>query len=108
MSRSALASRWRTACRGACRRASRLAEILGVTDAHVCSWHHQAIDAVGRGLTAVAWAADGVIEGVEHGTRPWCFGVQWHPEMQVTEPPAQRLFAALARAAAEKHRACAA
>jgi putative glutamine amidotransferase len=82
---------------------SRLAEILGVTDAHVCSWHHQAVDAVGSGLRAVAWAADDVIEGVEHATRPWCFGVQWHPEMQLTEPPARRLFGALVQASGEKH-----
>jgi putative glutamine amidotransferase len=81
---------------------SGLAEILGVTDARVCSWHHQAIDAAGSGLRAVAWAADGVIEGVEHATHPWCCGVQWHPEMQFTELPAQRLFTALVRAAAEK------
>jgi putative glutamine amidotransferase len=58
--------------------------------------HHQAVDIVGAGLTAVAWADDGIIEGIE-STTPGEFlvGVQWHPE-QGTDP---RLFSALVRAA---------
>jgi putative glutamine amidotransferase len=61
--------------------------------------HHQAVDKVGEGLTAVAWSDDGVIEGVE-STTPGEFlvGVQWHPE-QGDDP---RLFSALV-AAAEMH-----
>jgi len=72
-----------------------LADILGATDVHVCSWHHQAIDRVGDMLRPVAWAEDGVIEAVEHGALPWCVGVQWHPEMQFGEAPHLRLFSAL-------------
>ena len=54
---------------------------------------------VGAGLTAVAWADDGIIEAVE-STTPGEFlvGVQWHPE-QGNDP---RLFSALI-AAAEMH-----
>ncbi len=42
------------------------------------SAHHQAIDRLGQGLTAVQWA-DGVIEGIAHESLP-IFAVQWHPE----------------------------
>lgn len=74
---------------------SRLAEILGATETEVCSWHHQAIDRVGKGLEAVAWSEDGVIEAVEYRGHPWCIGIQWHPEMQAGEAPHRRLFEAL-------------
>ena len=58
--------------------------------------HHQAVDQVGSGLTAVAWADDGIVEGIE-STTPGEFlvGVQWHPE-QGDDP---RLFGALITAA---------
>ena len=41
--------------------------------------HHQAVDALGVGLTAVASTPDGVIEAVIHESAPLT-GVQWHPE----------------------------
>ena len=74
---------------------SRLAHILGGSEAHVRSWHHQAIEKLGDGLRPVAWAEDGVIEAVEHVAHPWCIGVQWHPEMQLDDAGQQRLFRAL-------------
>jgi putative glutamine amidotransferase len=57
------------------------------------------VNAVGSGLTAVAWAGDGIIEAIE-STTPGEFlvGVQWHPE-QGNDP---RLFGALI-AAADMH-----
>ena len=53
----------------------------------VNSNHHQAIDRLGHGLRPCQWAADGVIEAVEHETLP-IFGVQYHPERmgQAGEP----------------------
>jgi putative glutamine amidotransferase len=61
--------------------------------------HHQAIDRLGRDLTASAWAADGTIEAVEPAgtarSRAFFLGVQWHPE----EGDDPRLFDALVRAA---------
>ena len=58
--------------------------------------HHQAVDKVGEGLTAVAWADDGIVEGIESTTAgEFLVGMQWHPE-QGTDP---RLFTALVRAA---------
>jgi len=63
----------------------------------VNSMHHQAIKTLGRGLREVAWAPDGIIEGVElaDGNR-FVVGVQWHPEELVARDPAAcNLFAAL-------------
>ena len=45
----------------------------------VNSCHHQAIDHLGTGLRAVAWAESGIIEAVEHESLP-IFAVQFHPE----------------------------
>lgn len=79
-----------------------LAAVLDTTVLDVASWHHQAIDRLGEGLRAVAWAADGTIEAVELPGRPEVLAVQWHPELQAGEPgsPQRRLFEALARQAA--------
>jgi len=74
---------------------SRLAGILGANGAgaDVPTAHHQAIDRLGDGLVATAWAADGVIEAVERTDAggPFFVAVQWHPEAG-TDP---RLFEAL-------------
>lgn len=47
--------------------------------ANVATYHHQAIDRLGDGLTVTATAEDGTIEGVEDLSRG-LVGVQWHPE----------------------------
>ena len=48
----------------------------------VNSHHHQAVAELGRDLKAVAWASDGVIEGVEDSrSGRYVLGVQWHPEL---------------------------
>jgi len=80
---------------------SRLAETLGTYELEVNSMHHQAIKRLGRGLTAVAWAPDQIVEGTEHGDPArFVLGVQWHPEELVGHSePARRLFAALVAAA---------
>lgn len=57
---------------------SKLAAALGES-VNLCCHHHQGIDQVGAGLTAVAWAEDGTIEGTEDPTR-FVVGVQAHPE----------------------------
>jgi putative glutamine amidotransferase len=46
----------------------------------VNSRHHQAPKVLGPGLVVSATAPDGVIEAIEHPSRRFCLGVQWHPE----------------------------
>ncbi|MCX8072029.1 MAG: gamma-glutamyl-gamma-aminobutyrate hydrolase family protein [Candidatus Binatia bacterium] len=78
---------------------SRLAQILGCVEIDVLSWHHQGIDRLALDLRPVGWAEDGLIEAVEHRGHPWCFGVQWHPEMEPSGSKHDRLFAAFIDAA---------
>jgi putative glutamine amidotransferase len=80
---------------------TRLGATLGAPEVEVNSLHHQAIRRVGRGLREVAWAPDGIIEGVESaGSGPLVLGVQWHPEELVAHDPAARnLFLTLVASA---------
>ncbi len=45
----------------------------------VNSYHHQAVDKLGKGLKAVQYSEDGVVEGFIHVSLP-VMGLQWHPE----------------------------
>ena len=74
--------------------ASRVSFAAGVLD--IASWHHQAVDRLGRDLRAVAFASDGVVEALELPGASWLTAVQWHPELQ-QEPgsPQARPFAEL-------------
>jgi putative glutamine amidotransferase len=76
------------------------ASILGGEADGLCH-HHQAIDKLGQGLHAVAFAGDGTVEAVEMTGPGFTLGVQWHPE---DNPDDDRLFAALV-AGATQHRA---
>jgi putative glutamine amidotransferase len=71
---------------------SRLAWAMARETAGVNTLHHQAVDRVGRGLRAVAWGPDGVIEAVE-GKTARVLGVQWHPELLPDLPGNPELFA---------------
>jgi putative glutamine amidotransferase len=75
-----------------------LERTLGARAATVNSRHHQAIRDLAPGLTAVAWAEDGVIEAAEPKAthEPWMLAVQWHPE-DLTE---RALFDGFAQAVA--------
>ncbi|MFJ8666843.1 gamma-glutamyl-gamma-aminobutyrate hydrolase family protein [Streptomyces sp. NPDC093600] len=61
----------------------------------VPTYHHQAVDRLGTGLAASAYAEDGTVEAVELADPAWVLGVQWHPEMG--EDP--RVMRGLVRAA---------
>lgn len=76
---------------------SRLATLVTPTapGAGVACHHHQAVERLGAGLRAVAWAPDGTVEAVEDPLLPSLVAVQWHPE----EDPADPLFPALVAAA---------
>jgi len=43
-------------------------------------------------MRAVAWADDGVIEGIEGWGKSLLLGVQWHAETLVDDPPHFELF----------------
>lgn len=58
---------------------SRLGGLLG-EQAPVKSHHHQGMGRIGEGLREVAWAEDGVVEGLEDPGRRFALGVLWHPE----------------------------
>ncbi|MDI9580360.1 MAG: gamma-glutamyl-gamma-aminobutyrate hydrolase family protein [Thermobispora sp.] len=58
---------------------SRLESVVGPGPFTVSSYHHQAVDRLGRNLRVVARAADGCIEALEHTTAD-LLAVQWHPE----------------------------
>ena len=84
---------------------SRLAGIFGETTFGVNSFHHQAVRQLGRGLKAVGWSPDGVIEAVESTEHPWLLAVQFHPENLVPgHAPSRRLFEAFVAACAERSR----
>ncbi|MFN2595019.1 MAG: gamma-glutamyl-gamma-aminobutyrate hydrolase family protein [Actinomycetota bacterium] len=85
---------------------SRLARIYGTTELEVNSHHHQGLDDVASDLEPVGWAPDSVLEAVEHRSRSWVIGVQWHPEAMAPVHPMQaKLFDALAEAARTHHEA---
>jgi putative glutamine amidotransferase len=81
--------------------ASLLAKLIGRGNIEVNSFHHQAASRLGRGLTAVAWAPDGVIEGIEDQRRAFTLGVQWHAECMAERPDQDSLFRGLVDAARE-------
>jgi putative glutamine amidotransferase len=77
---------------------TRLAQLVGTRPLRVNSFHHQAVDVLGRGLRAVARAADGTIEAVEAPGPRFVLGVQWHAEGLVGQPRHRALFEALVAA----------
>lgn len=79
---------------------SKVALAMGTHEPLVHSFHHQAIDTLGDGLTVVGTYRDGTIEAVEHRAASWVVGVQWHPEDTAENDAAhQGLFDELVRRA---------
>ncbi|MFH8558300.1 gamma-glutamyl-gamma-aminobutyrate hydrolase family protein [Streptomyces celluloflavus] len=80
--------------------------LLGATlpePVSVSTYHHQAVDRLGRGLRVSAYAADGTVEALElPAARGFTLAVQWHPEAGTDT----RVMDALVAAA--RDRACAA
>ena len=58
----------------------------------VNSYHHQAVHELGTGVEPVAWAPDGLVEGIELVDRDFAVGVQWHAEAIVEQPEQLALF----------------
>jgi putative glutamine amidotransferase len=77
---------------------SQLFEIVGQLKITTNSSHHQAAKFAGEGLKTVARALDGVIEAIEKTNHPFCLGVQWHPEFDVSSAD-KKIFEAFIKAA---------
>ena len=71
-----------------------LHEIFEVDEVPVNSLHHQGIAKVGEGLEAIAFAPDGLVEGLAVVDEKFAVGVQWHPECLPDDPEMQALFKA--------------
>jgi putative glutamine amidotransferase len=78
---------------------SRLARLMGKREVLVNSFHHQGVHRLGRGLRAVAWSPDGVIEALEAPGRDFLIAVQWHAESLVAKREHAALFRGLVDAA---------
>ena len=79
---------------------SRLEGVMGRQEHDVNSFHHQAMRELGPHLKEVAWAPDGVVEGVEAVDRDFVLGVQWHAESLSEREDQAGLFGAFVAAAA--------
>jgi len=71
-------------------------KIIGVN-----SSHHQVVNRPGRGLLAVAFAPDGMIEGLEHADLDFVVGIQWHPERIYSRFHSKRIFDYFVKKASE-------
>lgn len=77
---------------------SRLYSMAGDSLESVNSIHHQAIDQIAPILRPVAWAPDGLIEGVERKGMPWQAAYQFHPEsLRHTDSSYQTMYDHLVR-----------
>jgi putative glutamine amidotransferase len=74
-----------------------LHRIIGQSEIPVNSAHHQAVEKIATGAVVNAAAPDGVVEGIEYPTHPFCLGVQWHPEYHVS-PADRKIFEAFVSA----------
>lgn len=69
-------------------------KIFGETPLITNTYHHQAVDKVGRGLEVIGvHQRDGIIEATHHPKLRWA-AVQWHPEMETFDhtPTMDRLL----------------
>jgi putative glutamine amidotransferase len=56
--------------------------------------HKEGIALLAPGLTASAFAEDGVIEAIEYAPHPFALGVQWHPEHSTDDLQNMKIFEA--------------
>jgi putative glutamine amidotransferase len=82
---------------------SRLASILGTTELHVNSLHHQSVEKPAPGVVVTAQSPDGVVEAIEAPDHHFVLSVQWHPEdLYRDDETMMRLFTAFVQAARER------
>ena len=70
-----------------------LKTLLGKDIIEVNTLHHQATKELGKGLTPMAIAPDGIIEAARLENKFFVWGIQWHPEyMFKTDPDSLTIF----------------
>lgn len=62
---------------------SKLAQVLGVDEFSVNTFHHQAVKDLAPNFRTVATTQDGIVEAIEAYPNRSVIGVQWHPEGHV-------------------------
>lgn len=77
---------------------SQIQQLLGRDTIRVNSLHHQAVNALGEGLSVSGKDLDQFTQAIESSTAPQ-MGVQWHPEYLFYIPRQLRLFRWLVKAA---------
>ena len=75
-----------------------LERLLETDQISVNSLHHQGIDVPGKGLEAIGFAPDGLIEAAIVKDARFALGLQWHPECLPDDPHSQTLFHAFVQA----------
>jgi putative glutamine amidotransferase len=80
-------------------KSSSLAGIMSEPGLKVNSLHHQGAKDLAPSLKPVAYAPDGLVEGLELPGHPFGMAVQWHPEWLLDQPVTRRLFRAFVEAA---------
>lgn len=76
-----------------------LARLSGREQLAVNSIHTQAVKDLGAGFKVNGAEANGLIQAIEHETRSFCVGVQFHPEFLLHRAFARRIFKSLVAAA---------
>ncbi|MFG1304738.1 gamma-glutamyl-gamma-aminobutyrate hydrolase family protein [Xanthobacter autotrophicus] len=76
-----------------------LARLSGYEQLKVNSIHNQALKDLGPGFKVIGAEANGLIQAIEHETRSFCVGVQFHPEFLLHRAFARRIFHSLVEAA---------
>lgn len=78
---------------------SKLHAALKTNETVTNALHHQAVQQLGKGLVATAYAEDGIIEAIELPGKRFVIGVQSHPEaLEATiEPKWRKLFSAFVK-----------
>lgn len=69
----------------------------------VASWHHQALADCGP-FEAIGYSDDGVLEAIRDTRKPFCVGVQWHPERTADATMGDGVIAQLIAAACSHKR----
>ena len=75
-----------------------LHDIVGTPTLRVNALHHQAVDAIGKGLRTCAHDRNGIVQGIESVSENFVLGLQWHPEFMPYAWHTRKIFRAFSQA----------